>query len=86
MNKHRHDPTTDEARNALEAIANALSKAPGKEQEQLSMIATIAICMIHGTFGKDFAREYLRGAVEELDLPDGVKIKLEVRDAGSPSH
>lgn len=85
MTPHKHCQTTDEAKNALEAIASALSKARGAEQEQLTMIATIAICMLHGTFGKEFVKGYLYGAIDEMELPNPMVIKLEVRDS-TPSH
>ena len=70
-----------ETQRALKAIAEALSATPvGSQQEQLTMIATVAKCMIHGTYGTQFCREYLRGAIEELDLPNAMRIQLEVVD------
>lgn len=71
---------------ALAAIANAMvGVPPGGEQEQLLLIATMAICMIHGTYGTQYCRDYLRGATEELDLPDAMKIELEVRAGPKPT-
>lgn len=77
-------PKHDETQRALQAIVDALSATPAEhQQEQLTMIATTAICMIHGTYGPTFCRGYLQGAIEELDRPNAMKIRLAVRDAGT---
>lgn len=69
----------EQDKEALAIIAKALGSRRGQERETLLLIATFAICMIHGTYGKEFCRDFLRGAVEELDLPDGLKIQLQVQ-------
>lgn len=75
---------TDMEQQALRVIAEALTGAPkGKEQETLTIIATIAICMMHGTFGKEYTAGFLRGAVDDVASPDALTIQLEVRDAAS---
>lgn len=82
-----HDPNDPATRRALEVIASVVGKLPAEQrQEGLTGIAVVAICMIRGTYGQQFAYDFLRGAVEEVASPTGLKIQLEVTDAERPTH
>ena len=77
----KRDPNDPAVKRALEVIAKTVGALPpGQEQEGLTGIAVIAICMIRGTYGQQFARDFLRGASEEVEAPNGLQIQLDVRD------
>lgn len=77
-------PPDEATQRALRVVADALREVPKDQvQNQVTLIAVIAIAMIHGTYGKAFCREFLAGARTELDLPNGFKIELELKDKTS---
>lgn len=64
---------------AMKTIIIGIKTAPPHLHElMIVQIATNAISMIHGTFGPQFLRDYLRAATEEIDKPDALKIKVDV--------
>lgn len=56
---------------AVEAVLNGLARFSDPEREQfVTMAATIAISVMHGTYGVEFTAGFLRGAVESLKNQD----------------
>lgn len=74
----RKPPSPKQGR-ALKIIGEAVASDPGSEQETLLLVATFAICMIRGTYGQQFAMDFLHGAMDDVTDPHGLRIKLEVK-------
>lgn len=71
---------TEEAKKAeragIDAVINGLkAQPPHVRAEFLTMCATTAISVMHGTFGKGFTADYLAAAVASLDDPTTVYLK-----------
>lgn len=67
------------AKQVMNGVAAAFARHPEHlRQHFLTMVATTAITLLHGTYGAQFVRDYLRGAVESLDEPDALKVNIEV--------
>lgn len=59
---------------AIESVLDTARKLPSDQrQEFFTMVATTAISIIHGTYGKQFAHDYLTAALESLDDPTTVR-------------
>lgn len=77
----KRDPNDPAVKRALEVIVETLRDLPmAEQQEGLTGIAVIAICAIRGTYGQQFARDFLRGASKEVESPRGLQIQLDARD------
>lgn len=58
---------------AIEAVLDEARKVPSEQRGKFfTMVATTAISVIHGTYGKQFAHGYLTAALGSLDDPTTV--------------
>ncbi len=67
--------------NAIETMLKGLCRFPEPERQKwVAMIATTAISVLHGTYGRQFTEGYLHGARLSLDDPAlAAPIKVEER-------
>lgn len=63
---------------AVKVIGDEFARTPPEQrQEMLSQLATTALCLLHGTYGREWVLGYLRGAVEDLGDPNATRISIE---------
>ena len=58
-------------RNAIETVLQGIAaRSEPDRQKWVTMIATTAISVLHGTYGKEYTAGYLQGAVQSLLDPN----------------
>ena len=77
MMKNEHLGNATE-HDAVETIMRGLSaRREPERQKWITMVATTAISVLHGTYGKEFAAGFLAGAVKSLTDPaEGAPIEI----------
>lgn len=62
---------------AMKLIGDEFARTPPEErQEVLSQLATTAIVLLHGNYGREWVLGYLHGAVEDLSDPSAIRIGI----------
>jgi hypothetical protein len=50
--------------------------SPADRQEVLSTFATTALVLLHGTYGRQWIMDYLRGATEDLSRENCLRVEI----------